>query len=342
MANILLTDKCVRACPYCFAKKEIENSRGNNYMSWENIIYIADFLQAAGYKKAALLGGEPALHPEYIDIMLYFLDRGFNVTTFTSGITTKSILKNLKKHISRYQMNKINFVCNLNNPAHTQSAKSESEQLHAFLSALGPWTMPGFNIYRLDFDLRFLFDMIDRYKLKKNLRLGIAHPIPNSVNEFINVDEIGNVIEKIHSYKSDFEKSNIRPNFDCGFPLCHVTDEQLGWLSRLAGRIKFTCHPVIDIAPDMHVYSCFPLSGLNRKSIFEFDSLNEINNFYKKLHELIRREVPGIRAECENCVHRINGMCAGGGLCQLVKRLVDQAPGRLRDIEAEHDKACLP
>jgi hypothetical protein len=341
MANILLTNKCVRACPYCFAKKEMGDSEEKDYMSWENVIYIADFLQAAGENRVSLLGGEPALHPEFIDMLLYLMDRGFNVTTFTSGIMPKAILNQVKKHISGYPSKQVNFVCNLNNPEQTKVQKSETERVQAFLSALGPWTMPGFNIYRLDFDLHFLFDLVDRYALKKNLRLGIAHPLPGSANEFIRVDEIDNVIERIYSYKSAFSRSNISLSFDCGFPLCRVTDEQLGWLARLTGRVNFKCLPAIDVTPDMYVYCCFPLSRLNRKSIFEFNSFNEVVDFYKKLQKRIRREIPGIYDECDNCVHRTVGICAGGGVCQLVKRLADEAPDSLLGIEDEHDKACL-
>jgi len=44
MANVLLTEKCVRACPYCFAKEYLKESK-ENMLSWENLIYIADLFE---------------------------------------------------------------------------------------------------------------------------------------------------------------------------------------------------------------------------------------------------------------------------------------------------------
>lgn len=341
MANILLTNKCVRECPYCFAGQEMAHSPGSEYISWENVIYLADLLQASGERRVSLLGGEPTLHPEFLDILLYFIERGFNVTVFTCGIMSKTKLDDLKEHATGLSVSRANFVCNMNNPEQTKTSESETEKLHAFLSALGPWTMPAFNIYRPDFELDFIFDLVERYGLKKRLRLGIAHPIPGAPNEAIRVDDIGRVIERLYAYKDAFDKLRLRPSFDCGFPLCRVTDEQLGWLVRLSGQIDFKCRPAIDITPDMHVYCCFPLSALNRKSVFEFDSFKQIVTYYRGLQKRIRSERAGIYEECGSCNHRSEGTCAGGGACHLVNRLVKEDPARLRDIERAHGEACL-
>ncbi len=340
MANILLTNRCVRSCPYCFAEKEMRHSMSKSVMSWEDIIYLADFLQASGEGRVSLLGGEPTLHPEFTDILLYFMDRGLSVTVFTSGIMSHAVLNRINKHISGNPDRRVTFVCNLNNPEQTDALEEEKEKIRNFLSALGKWTMAGFNIYRTDFELGFLFDMIGRYGLKKSLRLGIAHPIPGSDNRFIRVGEIKAIIERIYSYKSDFQKSGISPHFDCGFPLCRVTDEQLGWFARNAGHVSFKCLPAIDITPDMQVYCCFPLSHLKRKTIFDFNSFKEITDYYAKLQDRIRRVLPGIYEECHDCVHRHGGRCAGGGVCQLLKKLADESPEILSFIANELDETC--
>lgn len=341
MANILLTNKCIRECPYCFAGKEMAQSLKNDCISWENIIYLADFLSASGEHRVSLLGGEPSLHPEFVDILLYFMERGFDVTAFTSGIMSKAKLSSLNEHLNGVPAGRINLVCNLNNPEQTATSKAETEKLHTFLSSLGPWTMPGFNIYRTDFKLDFLFDLVERYGLKKRVRLGITHPIPGAPNAAIRVEEIGAVIERLYSYKNAFDRLRIIPSLDCGFPLCRVSDEQLGWLARLSGKVNFKCTPAIDITPEMDVYCCFPLSGLKRKSIFDFDSFGQVADFYKRLQARIRSETSGIYEECDGCVHFSEGACAGGGACQLVNRFAVEAPARLLKFENEDVEACL-
>jgi hypothetical protein len=342
MANILLTNKCVRECPYCFAGQEMAQSPQTDFISWENIIYIADLLQASGEHRISLLGGEPTLHPEFLDIMLYLVERRFAVVVFTCGIMSKTKLDDLTEHVGRLPPAAVTFVCNLNNPQQTETAQSEMAKLHAFLSALGPRTMPAFNIYRPDFELDFIFDLVERYGLKKRLRLGLAHPIPGAANEAIRLADIGAVIDRLCSYKDAFDRLRLRPGFDCGFPLCRVSDEQLGWLARLSGHVDFKCKPAIDITPDMQVYCCFPLATLNRRSVFEFNSFKEIVAYYRDLQKRIRAELPGIYDECGACNHRHEETCAGGGACRLVDRLARDDPSILRDIERAHRETDLP
>lgn len=314
----------------------------NVRMSWSNVVYIADFLQASGESGVSLLGGEPTTHPQFVDILLYLIERGFCVTTFTSGIMSATTRRELEKSLAVVSPDKAHFVCNINDPDQTPAPQSERRALHAFLGGLGPRTTPGFNIYRKDYDLRFLFGLIDRYALKKRLRLGLAHPIPGAANAFIPVEDIGAVVERLSSFRDLFERARVKPNFDCGFPLCRVTDEQLGWLARLSGRMSFVCNPAIDVTPDMQVYCCFPLSSMNRKSLFEFDFAAEVVAYYRAMLERVRAGIGGVYLECAACVHRSEGACAGGGACQLVKRLADEAPEAIAELADEHDKTYLP
>lgn len=333
MPNILLTNKCTRNCPYCFAGGEMAQSHTNDYLSWENAIYLADFLRASSVRHVSLLGGEPTLHPEFADLLLYFLERGFRVTVFTNGVMPEAKLVELKKHVARYSAERIYFVCNVNNPEQTRTPKAESDRQHAFLAQLGQWTMPGFNIYSLDFDLQFLFDLFDHHGLIDRLRLGIAHPSPGSTNDFIQSHDIGSVIARIYSYRRLFEERRIKPFFDCGFPLCRFNDEQLGWFYRQTGRLDFKCGPAIDITPDMKVYFCFPLSSLNKKSLFEFDSFTGLMHHYKDMQEWIRSKRSGIYRECASCYHRTEGMCSGGGACQMVSQFPDEFLTEFSNIE---------
>ena len=54
--------------------------------------------------------------------------------------------------------------------------------------------IPGFNIYRTDFDLAFLFQWINTFGLRRNIRLGMAHPILGRSNAFIDLADVDAVI----------------------------------------------------------------------------------------------------------------------------------------------------
>jgi pyruvate-formate lyase-activating enzyme len=342
MANILLTSKCTRSCPYCFAEKEMTES-SDQVMSWENLVYLADFLAAGGEKSVSLLGGEPTLHPDFVDYVLYLLERNFHVNVFTNGIMSPSRVSELKDHLGAISIDRLHFVCNLNNPRQTPAPPEHTKRIDDFLSAMGPWTEPGFNIYRVDFDLEFIFDFVNRYGMKRRLRLGLAHPVPGRNSLYIQPHEMGQAIERLYSYRPRFDRFQLDFGPDCGFPICKFNDEQLGWLYRLGGGdLRFRCGPAIDITPDMSVYACFPLSTFYRKSIFEFDTLGQVAEFYSGIHKKLRTEIPGIYPECDGCVQMSKGICSGGGTCQLLNRFTDEASVRLPEIENELKKTHLP
>lgn len=342
MANILLTTTCNRSCPYCFAKREMTPAAGDSLLSWENLIYIADFLKKWGQRHVSLLGGEPTIHPEVVDFILYLLERNFDVTVFTNGILSPSRLEEFKSHLPEVYFPRLAFVCNLNDPVQTPAARKETESILRFLSVMGPWVMPGFNIYRLDFTLDFLFDYINRFGLKRHLRLGITHPVPGQRDGFIRTEDIRQVVQRIYSYRPQFDALRVRPGLDCGFPICQFNDEELGWLHRFPGPVKFGCGPAVDISPDMSVYHCFPLSRYQRKSLFEYDSLEQIEQHFALLRDEMKSEIPGIYDECDGCRHQQEEICTGGGLCQVLNLFVNEAPVRIAEIEHELAKNRLP
>lgn len=322
MPNILLTQRCVRSCPYCFADKHMAESDSTDILSWDNVVYLADFLHASGERRFPLLGGEPTLHPAFHEIVVYLVKRGFDVTVFTSGIMSDRKLEQCDRMFKDLPDEKLGFVCNLNNPDQTPCSLAETEAVQRFLNLFGPRVVGGFNIYRVDFELDFLFRWIQEYGLKRVIRLGIAHPIPGKRNLFIPIEQFDAVIERLWSYRPLFERLRVKPGLDCGFPMCRFTDEQLGWLYRhVGGRYDFGCAPVLDIGPDMSVWPCFPLSSYQKKKVFEFDSVKQMHEFYKRFHDVARTEIAGIYPECDSCRARDDRLCCGGclghGLTQI-------------------------
>lgn len=299
----------------------MEESSSSDIVSWENVIYLADFLIQSNDYHIALLGGEPTLHPQFVDIVLYLLERGFHITTFTSGVMSDERLEELESYLTEIPLDRMQFVCNLNNPEQTPAPKGEIDKVYKFLTSFGPWTTPGFNIYRTDFSLDFIFSYVARFGMQGQLRLGLASPIATQDNSHIREKDMKKTIDRLYNYRNLFEKFRVKPNLDCGFPLCYFTDEQLGWLFRMAGTVNFGCGPAIDIKPNMDVYSCFPLSNINKRSLFEFNSIQEIAAFYSNLHNQIREDFSGLFDECATCIFRDEGRCSGGGVCHILGKV---------------------
>lgn len=331
MANILLTQRCVRSCPYCFAKKYMADAPFEETLSWPDLIYLADFLLASGENRVSLLGGEPTLHPHFTEIILYLLERNFHINVFTSGVMTPERFEDAAKSLSGVHPERLSFVCNVNNP--TKSPKDEVKKVEEFLEVFGHLSNPGYNIYRPDFDMDFVFDYINRFGLKKFVRLGLAHPIPGKKNAFVAVESMKKMVDRFIEYAPVFERFRVKPGLDCGFPLCVFTDDQLGKLFKITGgRLTFGCGPAVDIGPDMNIWSCFPLSEYHKRSIYDFDSIQDIRKYYEDLHKSIRVESSGIFEACDECIHREENLCQGGCLAHMLNEFTREAPIRMDQV----------
>ena len=327
MPNVLLTERCVRSCPYCFAKRQMSENSSESYLSWEDLIYIVDLCEDAHQNNLTLLGGEPTLHPHFGDFLLYLLERGFNARVFTSGILCDGLQEELYEILQEVSPERVSFVCNLNDPAH--SSKAETGRVEEFLKTFGNRVTPGFNIWRADFSLDFLIHYINAYGLQRSLRIGIAHPTVGKYNQFIPSSNLAQVITRLISYFPKFERFRIHPGLDCGFPLCKFSEQDIGKLYCLnGGDFRFGCAPAIDIGSDMSVWACFPLSSFRKRSVYEFDHLDQVYAYYSDCFRDVRAEVGGIFEECDHCLHRESGRCAGGCLAHSLNQMEEEAPVR--------------
>lgn len=333
MANILLTEVCIRSCPYCFAKQFMADVEDKSAISKENLIYIADFLEKSGRKDVSLLGGEPLLHPKAGEIIKYLIGRGFNVLVFTSGIMENKgfdLFVDTIYSLTEEDRNKLSFAVNVNEPRF--SSKKELERVYNFLTSFGEYSSLSFNIYRLDYQIDFLIDYILKYGLKRHVRFGLANPIPGSKNKYIHPDDFKSVKSALMDSLEKMYNLNIFPGFDCGFPLCMFSDEDLGKLYRYTrNAISFECGPAIDIGPDLTCWSCFPLSRYNTKSLKEFATYDELYSYFENVQQKYRKEVKGIYVECDSCKSYENEMCSGGCLAHIINKF--QMEGNFRHIE---------
>lgn len=322
MTNVLVTERCVRSCPYCFAGARMADS-GGDYLGWEDLVYLADLHQLQGEKAFRLLGGEPTLHPQFTDIVAYLLARGFHVQVFTSGIMSDERLNEIDAALTDVPLDRAGFTVNLNDPA--LSPPAERARVERFLDRFGPRCTPGFNIYRLDFSLEFLLHDICAFGMRRRVRLGMAHPIYDRDNAFIRPGEMRAVAERLVAHFPLFDRYRAGMGFDCGFPLCRFTAEELGDLLRLTdAHSAFGCNPALDVGPDGSVWACFPLSNYARRSIYDFDSLGDMLRHFEDLFRRIRIEVGGIFYECDHCPHRENGLCRGGCVAHALNLMKDE------------------
>ncbi|MCL1850445.1 MAG: hypothetical protein FWF70_03425 [Bacteroidetes bacterium] len=292
-------------------------------LSWKNLIYIADLFEASNVKHLSLLGDESALHPDIVDYVLYLLQRNFCVNVVTGGIVTNRILETAQNYLLKIPVENLSFVCNYNHPDFLTA--NETKQIDKFLTTFSKYISLNFNLSQKDFELKFLVDTIIKYNLKKHIRLGLAQPIREQKNECLTLNEIRGIVENIGNQLEILEKNRITLDFGCGMPLCIFSNNDIGRLFRLnKGKVVFPCcptididTPTIDIDTDMQVWTCFPLFAYEKKSLYDFDNIEDIQKYFSEQHSNLRKDKKGMFEECKTCMY-LNELCTGGCLAQLV------------------------
>jgi hypothetical protein len=338
MANLLLPYPINQPCSV--ALTGVSGPAGGSTLSWENLIYLADFLLASGQRQVALLDGGRTLHPQCVDFILYLLARGFEVTLGTDGLLNPAQLEEFRGYLAGAPIGRFQVRCNLPDPGQSPARLPETQKLHRFLEVMGPWTKAGFTIDRVGFSLDFLFEAISCFGLVRQVRLGLAPPGPGSRAGFIQPEAMRRVVERLYAYRPRFEAERVRLDLGCGFPLCRFSDAELGWLHRQRGQAPDGCSPALAISPELSVSYCFYLAPYHRKSLFEFDSLEELAGHFGRWHDEVTADLGGIYAECRDCRSREDGGCRGGGLCRLLGPVRDEAPMRVAGVEdgIAHDR----
>ena len=91
-AMIELLDQCNFHCRYCYVRGST-----NSTLSLESVKKVLDQLREVGCIWLTLTGGEPLLHPHFLEIYNYAYDLGFAVTILTNGYLLTS------EHIALFQ-----------------------------------------------------------------------------------------------------------------------------------------------------------------------------------------------------------------------------------------------
>lgn len=120
----------------------MDGASPEEYLKWEDLVYLTDLAEEAGLKELRFLGGEPTLHPAFSDFAAYALSRKFAVVGFTSGIMSDKVMGEIKSVYRSFPEadGRFSFLCNINDPAKTPPA--ELSRVEEFLSEFGPMSPP--------------------------------------------------------------------------------------------------------------------------------------------------------------------------------------------------------
>lgn len=80
--RIYLTEECNASCPWCFNK----HSRSNRHMDTEKCKQLLDYCAKNQVKSLGVFGGEPTIHPDFVEIWNYAYLLFDKITLYTNGL----------------------------------------------------------------------------------------------------------------------------------------------------------------------------------------------------------------------------------------------------------------
>jgi hypothetical protein len=315
MGNLVISNRCNRGCPYCFAMHTMPGNRPQD-MPLTDVVRIADHVIAAGGKQLSVLGGEPTLHPHCVEICFYLLHRSLQVALLTNGIADAATIAGLRAIPAGAPFE---VMVNVNFPEITPP--HERERQRAFLTAMGRRCCISLNLYRVDLDPCFAAELGAACGTSKTVRVGLAQPILDAGNEHLGAEHYRAAAAQIVRLAEASRRVGGHVTFDCGIPLCAFTDAQLGALLRCGTDFNFVCSPVVDISTGLDTWACFPFSGGTHLPLRDGRRLPDLHKLYREEWAGLRaaHRVDGVFAECSSCEHRSAQRCAGGCLAHALQ-----------------------
>ncbi len=316
--NLLITKTCNRSCPYCFAQTEVTldstHSAGN--ISFDAFKQYLSFLKNNSINSLKLLGGEPTMHPYFIELIDLGLKNEFTVTVFSNGIWKNQ--HRLKLRDAQYK--NIQYLINVNENKDTKA--HEKAQLVKTLEAVGEQVQLSFNIFRQDFDLTFLQDVINTYGLLRSIRVGLSSPIVGAGNSAINVSDLKHIGKRLIQQMTIMEAADILVEFDCGFTYCMFEESDAATIVQSTKYGLFsTCDFIGDVDYNLDVWPCFPLSNAPHVNLEKYNKIEDIRNYYKNKFSSIRSF--GSTDECLQCKYLRRNQCCGGCLARSIEEIVE-------------------
>lgn len=291
-------------------------------MSMGQIRSWMDFMKKSSEMNLRLLGGEPTLHPNFIEIVEEALSQNFHIHLFSNCIMSKE----KADFLSTIPKERLSILANIS-PQAKDSKKQMALRSYA-LEKLGEKISLGITITYPEFEYDFLIENIKRYKLINKIRVGIAQPIVGHNNEYFDPSDYPKLGQAIVDMSSSCFKEDILIGFDCGMTLCMFSEEELGKLMKTSSGYSSVCKPIIDIGPNHDVWSCFPLSEVLNTRLENFKNRREIVEKYEKL--LAPYRSLGCMNKCLSCVYKKRNICNGGCIAHAMNSL-DRLPPRYAD-----------
>lgn len=312
MANLAISAICNQKCAYCFTVDHLEQRGADAFLSLDRFEEHLGFLTRSGLDEVRLLGGEPTLHPQFVELVARARAVASEVTVFSNGLMPASALECL----AALPVRGCTVVVNVNQPE-VDSNGTHRRQVDT-IQRLGKRAMPGFNMYRADFQLEFLLDLVAETGCTPNVRLSMAQPCLSGDNRHIHPNQYRAVALKITHFARRAAQAGLTLDFDCGFVRCMFSRADLETLQAAGAHVAWQCSPILDVDLEGNVIHCYPLARLMSLPLAPDSDSASLRCAFEARTRPYRQA--GVFRECSTCAFKARGECSGGCLAATIRR----------------------
>jgi hypothetical protein len=244
------------------------------------------------------MGGEPTLHPRFVDMVDELARRGRRTVVFSNAAARLE-----EAVVRRTVAAGVRWVVNCNPPE--SYCGDQLSVLRRHLELLGEAACITFNLTDGETPYGHVLEYIERFGLARSVKVGVALPTLEHRNEYVGWDALPAIARQLMRLHGELRARDIGLEFECGVPYCLFDEDQR---AQLGDTLISHCGSRLDITPGGDVINCLPLCAAAAVPFGRFRDYGEARDWFQRMQAPYRQA--GSEARCLLCTHRLAGHCS--------------------------------
>jgi radical SAM protein with 4Fe4S-binding SPASM domain len=304
--TLILSYKCNLNCDFCFSDSLEKADPGRIDSKFFN--YILDWMENKDYESVCLFGGEPTIHPEFLNFSRILKEKGYKVYFASNGLYGDDISKGLHS---------IDFLkTTFNIPCSDTISHRHKEIIEKNLNNFPNHINKSFRITIADDNKNFNFleKLIQKYH-PDDVSYALAFPANNNNNSFVNKEMIDTFLPEMKKITEMVNKYNVTSTLVKPIPLCNFSTEDIMFLLSNSNKLGLcdiyhdNYSQLTTVSPSGRLYPCISLPEMSSLNLNNKPNFEDIGKANKNLTEKLRSKP--VLDKCKKCNLYNSYICQG-------------------------------
>jgi radical SAM protein with 4Fe4S-binding SPASM domain len=296
-----ITTQCnLDLCEYCYARTETSSTP---YMSLEDFEKGLNWLAAVcDTPEITFFGGEPLIHPQFINFLDMLAERGWKGNVFTNGFFEKSVCDQLINHKG------LNWICFHYDEVFVEKVPQYEERIFRNMEALSESAECQLTIVitHRDFDYETPFRLAEKYGL--TLTWGFAAPTASNT-PFVGLKTMREAGPGLQAFLLRCRDAGVKTAASFPFPMCIFDEDFLKQYKDEFGLV-FKCRSLIYFKADLSTQFCSTIQCFSTPPLKSEEQVRRFIQTNRETDAALKNRTTF--PECANCAYHLNAICQGG------------------------------